>query len=237
MAKAKLDTEIPGARAAGGDVSAGVPVERNYDENPSFEVNTLGVTVSYGTGEKSATKSLYGSYSYLVTQTGAYVGMEKRRIEGRDSKFPVIAGEVYVHFVAVQMETGDTGLVWINMDWYDADEVYISSDPSASYSPGDSAWTEAQVVAVAPANAAFVVPHIIGVFDSPGDAVYVDGQELRWAAAYKPPYIDGDQELCVWEGTAHLSASLREPALSRPPIGSGVSAEFILLARAEQSRE
>jgi len=230
-AVARVDISMPGASSGGAGVCA--PVDTNLDENPSFEVNLNGVTTTNCTIERSGTKVEYGSYSCRAEATGIPVILFKKR--GVDY-FSIVAGRAYVHSVLAQLETGDTGMAQIAIQWYDAGENLVYTHNSSLYSLSDSAWEVMQVVGTAPANAVYAQLYCLAILSS-GEAIYLDGQEFRCAPSYVGPYIDGDQESCLWEGTVHQSVSIREAALSRPPVGLGVGAEPIPLARAKRQRE
>ena len=202
---------------AGTDTS----VERNLDENPSFEVNIAGVSVIEGTVTQSSTKAKYGFYSCRAERGSGWMRVMKKKLDG--SMYPVVAGKSYIHSVQAQMELGDAAWISVGLLWYDESETFIS-ESWTNQAITDSAWTLVQNTAIAPSNATFAIQEVDAYagFDT-GEAVYLDGQELRQATVYKPPYIDGDQEFSLWEGTAHQSSSIRESILSRPPVGSGES--------------
>lgn len=231
VATAKADIIAPGALAGG--VAAGALAGRNHDANPSFETDLDGTEAYNCTLTRPTTKARHGVYACKAVQTAFPMIVYKWL--GTDY-FPVIEGDVYIHSAAIQLETGDSGMAGVGIQWFNEAETLLHTHGGLLVAMSDSAWAVLQVVNAAPANATKARIYVVAVMDD-GEAIYIDSQEFRHAPTYIGPYLDGDQEFCFWEGTAHQSVSIREDRLSRPPIGSGASSGLTLPAEAKRRRE
>ena len=183
----------------------------NSDDNPSAETDAVGATGLSATVVRDTAESWVGGAAFkCTTQNVTGSGIEKKQRSG--SRFAVTAGNPYRWAPRVKGTSGKA--LKIQILWYDSGSVNFQTD-EGSFSLG-SGWVQVVLAITAPTGAVTAVLRIVtdgaqGVFD-----FWLDASFFYVSAPFAIPYIDGDQDVCSWDGTPHESTSQR--SISAPAL-------------------
>lgn len=182
------DDEFARVGSAGTTLGANMSVEGELGTaDGTFESGVSGWSAVDGTFAQSSAQAYAGTYSGLLTVTGAPTQTYVR------ASASVTPGEYYSVTMYVYSASGDD--VAVAIDWFDVDGGYLSTS-STSYTVAAATWTRLVVAAVAPAAGvtADYGPTITGS-PTAGDAIWVDAVSFRGAAglvAAVTPWVDSD---------------------------------------------
>lgn len=181
----------------------------NLVENPSLETNASGwVARNSATVVRDTTKAFYGRASAKITtananQSGAFI----RRVDGTTRMTIASPGASYVFRLMIAAPAGKS--MQVSIRWFDGVGGGQEDSVAIVTGRGVDEWfltTLANITAPAFAVTAELCVHTNGaqgVFD-----FWADGAYFHFGSG-RNPYVDGDQPVCTWAGTAHASQSTR----------------------------
>jgi hypothetical protein len=153
-------TDVDDTTATGLIVKAGIFGPYNFD-NWSFDTDAAGWT--NGTSDTGvtatfarATDQFFSSpASGKINVTGFTGAIGAKKYVIHDQYFACVEGQSYQH--QGQFRTSNVNIVpHINIDWFNSSFGYISSSGSSEFIPPANTWYYHNIVATAPANAAFM---------------------------------------------------------------------------------
>lgn len=182
--------------------------------NPSFETNTAGWSVAFGTGP-TRVAGTWGSGSYYCRSQCSGTFSAPITTFGAPPATPIAAAPDDRAFVSCKVRADNVGAegnrVWLRLEWFDASDVmlgfeispigFLSANPQTLY---------LLVSSLAPAN---TVRLEVSVRMQPteqviGDQIGIDALDIR-LNELPDRYMDGDQVDVGWTFTPHASASFR----------------------------
>ena len=197
----------------------------NRDDNPSAETDAVGaVGISASVPIKDTTDSWVGAASFKTTTTNVSgSGIEKKLRSG--SRFSVSAGSNFRWEPRVKGPSGKA--LKIQILWFDSVPVNFQTDEVGFTL--DGGWVQPKIAITAPVGAVTAALRVVtdgaqGIFDLFLDASFF------YLSSNLIPYIDGDQPICTWTGTAHESTSNRSnsPMVARRLLYQGFVVDFDL---------
>jgi hypothetical protein len=185
----------------------------NLIENPSFEVDDVGIALDAG-----LVKALDTTHKHIGAQslkvTGGSGSSKNLWVTKRDgTRFAVEPDEGYVWAPFIKPGPGQVApLTRLVMEWFDSGGASVRTDNGSLLTiPSSSGFERYSMRKIAPATAATVR---VGLEESTGwtssKDIYFDALMLNKGALM--PYIDGEQPGCEWDGGqqfAHTVASNR----------------------------
>jgi hypothetical protein len=191
----------------------GFAQEVNLFENPSAENNLDGFVVSGG--GSIAQSSLFARYGTDSVRATGSVGVTNRvtfRKTNGTSRMDVLAGEYYTISAFMKVDpAGSSVTVRFEIGWYNSGGTLLQTDVAQddiTVVDGDD-WQRPSWTAQAPEGATTAEPYIEEVIGwDTTDHLHIDGVQFERGLA-PSDYIDGDQPLGTWSGTAHASKSHR----------------------------
>lgn len=152
-----------------------VASQATLNSNPTFETDTSGWTPTNATLARSNTQAKYGTWSGLLTSTA---GSSPRAESGQSA---VTVGASYRASGWVYPPSAIAGGVEVNINWYDASHVYLSSSVNFAV-PTAGVWQFYDKAATAPANTAYANVSFV-ISGTPGVGVLLYGDDVRLRAA------------------------------------------------------
>lgn len=199
------------ARAEIVNVLTPLKAAQNLIHNPTFEVDVGGAVSATLTPTQDTTMGKFGTSSLKLTAT--VTSTEKIEFFEYDgtTKIGVSPSVTYTFSFYGRMSGSGSAVGHTGIRWYDSGGVLIAHDftlANAVFVAGND-WTRPSYSKVAPVNAAFAVPNWEETSSfSVGKILNIDGVQFERASA-ATIYVDGTQNGCTWDGTAHQSPSTR----------------------------
>jgi hypothetical protein len=166
--------------------------DTNYATNPSAETGTTGWTATSGSGSRAAGVGSHGAYGFTFTasaQNGRYATAT----------------------LATSSGTSDwTASCYVTSG--NANTVLVLRNATDNTDLATATWTANDERLVATASVATSKALQVWIRDTAASAwtqINFDAVQLENTAA-ATTYIDGDQDGCIWTGTAHGSTSTRD---------------------------
>lgn len=203
-------------------------VTRNLQRNPSWEVdnativtaNTAGITFTWDRSSTQADVGTWSSRLNITANSGGAGGYVYNCPDYFVFVLGVEAGKRHVARCRFRPPTTAWGTA-INIDWFDAAGGFISTVATGQlFGLTANAFNTITLDAVAPVGAVKArVFHTIHLSTAglTGTA-YMDAYGLLTGPS-ADTYGDGDQPGWAWEGTAHLSSSIKIESLAGPLSG------------------
>lgn len=177
-------SRVPNPRARTAD-TAPISVRRNLCTNPSAETNATGYTAIPGTGGAAAVTSstvgasaVYGSayarVAWTTATTAVSGGISWTGATGNGAA--VSAG--YYYAVSWYIQTSKVQRVQLQVEWRTAAGAVISTSSALAFVTTVGTYHRAQVVAMAPATAAFALVRVIAVAGTSGTN-WANGDVMR----------------------------------------------------------
>ena len=158
--------------------------------NPSFEIDTTGITASGATVvSRDSTEAWTGAYSLKATNGAAAPDWTSTQA------LTVSIGTPYYFNVRLKGVAGQSYTVVVY-------NIFPGNIAATTTITSTGEW---DAISLAFTPAATTPTYRVGAAAIAGSPFYVDGLEVRENGA--DTYIDGDQIDCLWDGVPHLSSS------------------------------